>query len=218
MINIKKHLRYYIFFLLGITMPFTTLAHPHSFIDMQTKVLFKENKLTGFEMFWQLDEIASSDIIYELNNSKNRENTKKFIEKDLMDNLIKSHYFSYLYDQNNNPIKYTTKPSNYYIEVKNHRVLFHFTFYLTYPQSIEQQTFRLMTYDPSYYVSMTYSGKQDIFSHHKQCTTTLEDAQADSDLRLYAAGLDKNQSGILPDNSDGSLGAMFAQTVNISCH
>ena len=34
-------------------------AHPHSFLDIQTKALMQKTQLTGFQMHWTLDEIAS---------------------------------------------------------------------------------------------------------------------------------------------------------------
>ena len=38
-------------------------AHPHSFLDIQTKALMQETQLTGFQMHWTLDEIASAVLI-----------------------------------------------------------------------------------------------------------------------------------------------------------
>ena len=37
--------------LLGLSLisPFSVLAHPHAFIDMQTKPLVKDNQLIGFD-------------------------------------------------------------------------------------------------------------------------------------------------------------------------
>ena len=51
--------------LLGLSLisPFSVLAHPHAFIDMQIKPLVKDNQLIGFSTQWLLDEASSSAVL-----------------------------------------------------------------------------------------------------------------------------------------------------------
>ena len=50
--------------------PFSALAHPHAFIDMQTKPLVKDNQLIGFSTQWLLDEASSSAVLYDVKQAK----------------------------------------------------------------------------------------------------------------------------------------------------
>ena len=50
--------------------PFSALAHPHAFIDMQTKPLVKDNQLMGFSTQWLLDEASSSAVLYDVKQAK----------------------------------------------------------------------------------------------------------------------------------------------------
>ncbi|MDP8051164.1 DUF1007 family protein [Pasteurella atlantica] len=190
-------------------------AHPHSWIDMKNNVLIEEGKLIGFQMEWTLDEMASSSLIYEMKVSENKLETRKEITKDMQNTAISNHYFSYLYDENNQPIKYTTKPKNTYFEIKNNQVIFHITFYLTNPQEVKNRLFKLFTYEPSYYISMNYEDSNALLLSDvdRLCKLELKKPQINADLKEYASNLDKSDN---PDENL-SLGAQFAQEVAIIC-
>ncbi|MDP8033717.1 DUF1007 family protein [Pasteurella atlantica] len=190
-------------------------AHPHSWIDMKNNVLIEEGKLIGFQMEWTLDEMASSSLIYEMKVSENKLETRKEITKDMQNTAISNHYFSYLYDENNQPIKYTTKPKNTYFEIKNNQVIFHITFYLTNPQEVKNRRFKLFTYEPSYYISMNYEDSNALLLSDvdRLCKLELKEPQINADLKEYASNLDKSDN---PDENL-SLGAQFAQEVAIVC-
>ncbi|MDP8163458.1 DUF1007 family protein [Pasteurella skyensis] len=193
----------------------TCSAHPHSWIDMKNNVLIEEGKLIGFQMEWTLDEMASSSLIYEMKVSEDKLETRKEITKDMQNTAISNHYFSYLYDENNQPIKYTTKPKNTYFEIKNNQVIFHITFYLTYPQEVKNRRFKLFTYEPSYYISMSYEDSNALLLSDVDslCKLELKEPQINADLKEYASNLDKSDN---PDENL-SLGAQFSQEVVIVC-
>lgn len=48
-------------------------SHPHSFVDLKTNVIVEGSMLKSFQMEWMLDEIASSELIYEVKNSQDKE-------------------------------------------------------------------------------------------------------------------------------------------------
>ncbi|MBR0574368.1 MULTISPECIES: DUF1007 family protein [Pasteurellaceae] len=192
-----------------------SFSHPHSWIDVKNNVLIEEGKLIGFQMEWTLDEMASSSLIYEMKVSENKLETRKEITKDMQNTAISNHYFSYLYDENNQPIKYTTKPKNTYFEIKNNQVIFHITFYLTNPQEVKNRRFKLFTYEPSYYISMNYEDSNALLLSDvdRLCKLELKKPQINADLKEYASNLDKSDN---PDKNL-SLGAQFAQEVAIVC-
>ena len=87
--------------LLGLFVSFGVLAHPHAFIDIQTTPIIENNQLTGFSMKWTLDEPSSSAVIYDMKQARTKSEKQKLLD-DVMGNIVSEHYFSYLYDAQNN--------------------------------------------------------------------------------------------------------------------
>ncbi|HGO5854807.1 TPA: DUF1007 family protein [Mannheimia haemolytica] len=193
------------------------IAHPHSFVDLKNKVIVDGSLLKSFQMEWMLDEVTSSELIYELNNSKDKEKTQKDITAEMVQSALQNHYFSVLYDSKNQPIKFTTQPTETRFEVKQNRVVFYITFHLSKPYDLKQNRAIFSTYEPSYYIAMEYNRENEVSISNASCKATLKQPQVDTKLRLYASSLDKTQSPDMPTNEDYSLGAQFAQKVEIIC-
>ena len=151
--------------LLGLLLisPFSALAHPHAFIDMQTKPLVKDNKLIGFSTQWLLDEASSSAVLYDVKQAKGDKAAQQKLVDEVMANVVNEHYFSYVFDKENHKIKYTKHPENYGMRVKGNEVEYYFDFLLAQPQSLQNNEFTLMTYDRSY---MQYIAKERIILLH----------------------------------------------------
>lgn len=192
-------------------------SHPHSFIDLKNNIILEGKTLKSFQMEWMLDEVSSSELIYEMQSSKNKAKTQKDITEEMVQTAIQNHYFSTLYDSQNQPIKFTTKPTETRFEIKKNRVIFHITFHISHPYELKQNKVRFYTYEPSYYISMEYNRQSDVRINNNQCRATLVQPKVDTKLRLYASSLDKNQSSEIGNNEDFSLGAQFAQKVEIIC-
>lgn len=193
------------------------LAHPHSFVDLKNNVIVDGTTLKSFQMEWTLDEIASSELIYEVNTSTDKAKTTKDITAEMVQSALQNHYFSVLYDSKNQPIKFTTTPTDTRFEINKNRVVFYITFHLSKPYELKQNKARFYTYEPSYYIAMEYNREQDLTITNANCKATLIQPQVDSKLRLYASSLDKTQSPEMPENEDYSLGAQFAQKVELLC-
>ncbi|TNG96553.1 DUF1007 family protein [Pasteurellaceae bacterium USgator11] len=188
-------------------------AHPHAFIDMQTQFLIKDQQLIGLRMAWLFDEAASSELIYDIQISQNPAETKRQISDSIMQNIVNQHYFSYFYDQRQQPLKYTSKPDQYQLNVIGNHILFSFNFYLSQAQPIHNFHGTLSSYDPSYYVAMTYpQAPARTIADYPQCQVTLQTPNVDQKIKDYAASLDKSQK-----DDDMTLGALFAQQVVLSC-
>ncbi|EER47533.1 hypothetical protein AM305_07628 [Actinobacillus minor NM305] len=207
-LNIMK----YIFFSLLSLFSVSLWAHPHSFVDLKTKALVNDKTLTGFQMDWTLDEIASSTLIYELQASDRPDKTKSTILNEMIETAKEEHYFSYLYNQKNDLIKFTDKPEDYAFEIKNNRIIFTVKFYLEKPQQLGELPTVLMTYEPTYYMGMEYNSEKELAITDSNCQIRLIQPKVDNSLKQYASGLDKDQT---PE--DGSLGRHFAQKVSMTC-
>lgn len=199
-------------FLSGFCYSSALFAHPHAFIDMQTTPLIKDNQLIGFSMKWTLDEPSSSAVLYDMKQAKTKAEQQKLID-DVMANVVNEHYFSYLYDANNNKIKYSKHPQNYGVNARGLQLQYYFDIPLAHPHPLEHSTLTLQTYDSTYYVAMTYSNQSEVnFSTlPTQCQGKLIEPNVDEKIQSYASSLDKNQ------REDDSLGAIFAQKLVIHC-
>ena len=199
--------------LLGLSISCSVLAHPHAFIDMQTTPIIENNQLTGLSMKWTLDEPSSSAVIYDMKQAKTKNEQQKLID-DVMGNVVSEHYFSYLYDNQHNKIKYSPHPQNYGVKIQGLQLQYYFDVPLAHSQKLEKNTFSLQTYDPTYYVAMAYASKSavDFSALPKNCQGKLIEPNVDEKIQAYASSLDKSQK-----NEDDSLGVMFAQKIIIQC-
>ena len=147
--------------LLGLLVisPLSALAHPHAFIDMQTKPLVKDNQLIGFSTQWLLDEASSSAVLYDVMQTKGDKAAKQKLIDEVMVNIVNEHYFSYVFDKENHKIKYKKQPENYGMRVKGNEVEYYFDFLSAQPQTLQNNEFTLMTYDSTHYVAMRYVEK-----------------------------------------------------------
>ena len=191
-------------------------AHPHAFIDMQTKPLVKDNQLIGFSTQWLLDEASSSAVLYDVKQAKGDKTAQQKLVDEVMANVVNEHYFSYVFDKENHKIKYKKQPENYGMRVKGNEVEYYFDFLLAQPQTLQNNEFTLMTYDSTYYVAMRYAeiGKRavDFSALPANCKGEVLEPNVDEKIKSYASSLDKSQK-----NEDDSLGVLFAQKVKIKC-
>ena len=201
---------------LSLISPFSVLAHPHAFIDMQTKPLVEDNQLIGFSVQWLLDEASSSAVLYDMMQTKGDKAAQQKLVDEVMANVVNEHYFSYVFDKENHKIKYKKQPENYGARVKGNEVEYYFDFLLAQPQALQNNEFTLMTYDSTYYVAMRYVeiGKRavDFSSLPANCKGEVLEPNVDEKIKSYASSLDKSQK-----NEDDSLGVLFAQKVKIKC-
>lgn len=200
-----------------MTYSITVLAHPHAFVEIKNKVLVENNQLIGFRMQWVLDEASSAEMLYDLALAGNDDNAKQAIADEIMQNVVAEHYFSYLYDKNQQAIKYKALPQNYGATAIDNQIMYYFDFLLAKPQLLQQNQFSLATYDASYYVFMYYNQEHvasvlDFSDLPINCKGALIEPNVDQQLQAYAQSLDKSQQ-----DEDLTLGAQFAQKVVLIC-
>nr|WP_230468096.1 DUF1007 family protein [Biostraticola tofi] len=191
------------------------IAHPHSFIDMQTEIQSQGATLSGFKMSWTMDEITSADLLYDAGDAPEDAEIWKKLAAEVMANVLGQHYFSELY-QNGKPLKFENRPSEYRLYREGNKVRLVFVLPLAHPAALNDGSVTLSTFDPTYYVDMAYPDKNSITlpdSLKGQCETRLMTPNPNASLKSYALSLDKEDS----PGEDEDLGQQFAQKVTLEC-
>lgn len=192
-----------------------TIAHPHSFIDMRIAIDTQQDNYSGITYIWKMDPMTSADIAYELKGIKNDDPRWKKQEAIIMANILVQNYFTDFYYQNKK-VKFKTIPNSYRLQKDGFQLVFTFSTSLAQPLPIANSLVEILTYDPTFYVSMTYQNKQQIdvpLEIAAHCNVILKEAEITDAMRSYAFSLDTDQS---PDE-DLALGKQFAQRINIQC-
>lgn len=194
----------------------SVFAHPHSFIDMQTTVESQNENITGLRMVWTMDPITSADLLYDAGNAAKDSEVWKKLAAEVMANVLGQHYFTDIY-RDNRPIKYRPTPTEYHLSRKGNQAVLEFVLPLAHPQPLAGKPLLISTYDPTYFVDMSYVDEKAIRlapSLISRCKTTLATPKPDAGLQSYALSLDKADAPA----EDMELGKQFAQRVTLQCH
>lgn len=192
-----------------------TVAHPHSFIDMETTLIAENQTLTGIEYVWKMDPMTSADILYDLMNTKEDSPQWKKQAASVMANIIAQSYFSELnYQNKKQPLKLF--PDTYRMTREELQIVMSFRVSLLHPIPLTGSTIELKTYEPTFFVSMTYNSKRAVHlspPDASQCRLIFTEADPSDTLKDYALSLD---TGDTPDD-DLTLGRQFAQQITLHC-
>lgn len=192
------------------------MAHPHSFIDMNTTFVSKDQQLIGLKMVWVMDEMTSADLLYDAENAASDSEVWKKLAAEVMANVLGQHYFTDIY-RDGQAVKYLNLPTEYHLSRQGHKAVLEFVLPLAEPQPLAGKPFDIATYDPTYFVDMTYQDKKALHLPPEmadRCKFTLMTPKPDALLQAYALSLDKNDS----PGEDMALGQQFAQRVTLQCH
>lgn len=203
--------------LLLVTLFFSAAAacHPHSFITMKAELKSQNDRLTGIKMVWTMDEITSADLLYDAGQARPGDVVWKKLAAQVMANVLGQHYFTELW-QEKTRIKFLNLPQEYNLSRSGHKAVLEFIVPLSEPQPLAGKRYRMLTFDPSYFVDMQYETSQDIAMDENlkaHCQLKLTTPQPDASLQQYALSLDKADAP--PEDMD--LGRQFAQTVTLIC-
>lgn len=199
-----------------LALPLTAFAHPHSFIDMQTTLVTDQKQLTGLKMVWTMDEITSADLLYDAQKAKTDSDIWKKLAAEVMARVLSQHYFTDFYREGK-PVKYLDLPSEYKLSRKGDQAVLEFVMPLAVPQLLSGKPMVFSTFDPSYFVDMTYKDQSALHlpaELAQVCTLTLFTPKPNVSLQSYALSLDKADAP--PEDMD--LGQQFAQKVTVQCH
>ena len=198
-----------------MVLSWTSAAHPHSFISLQSEPVVKDGLLSAFKMRWTMDEITSSDLLYDAGNAKPGSEVWKKLAAEVMANVLGQHYFSELWN-NGQKVKFDNLPTAYGLARQGHQAVLTFTLPLAKPQPLAGQTYTFSTFDPTYYVDMSYEKDGDVAfapDYKGACKVSVHTPKPNDDMLSYAQSLDKEDAPA----EDMELGKQFAQKVTVQC-
>lgn len=191
------------------------LAHPHSFISLVSTVMVKDGQLTGLQMRWTMDEMTSADLLYDAGDAKPDSPVWKKLAAEVMANVLGQHYFTEFW-HNGEKVKFVNMPIEYGLARVDHQAVLTFILPLAHPQPLKGQTYRFATFDPSYFVDMSYDQPSDARlpeALKPNCKISVVTPQPTQDMQAFALSLDKADA----PPEDMELGKQFAQQVTLQC-
>lgn len=194
---------------------FTIAAHPHSFIRLKTEVLGHNGQFIGLKMRWTMDELTSADLLYDAGDAQPGDEIWKKLAAEVMANVLGQHYFSEIW-HNGQKVKFLDRPAEYGMEREGYQAVLTFILPLATPQPLKGQQFTFTTYDPGYYVDMSYEENGDVTlapDVQHLCKVAVSTPNPGEEVLSYAQSLDKEDA----PEEDMQLGKQFAQTVTLSC-
>ncbi|APG19226.1 hypothetical protein A3780_17250 [Kosakonia radicincitans] len=194
---------------------FTVSAHPHSFIQLKTQVLAENGHFSGLKMRWTMDEITSADLLYDAGNAQPGDEVWKKLAAEVMANVLGQHYFTEVW-HNGQKVKFLNRPTEYGMEREGHQAVLTFILPLAEPQPLSGQQYTFSTFDPTYFVDMSYDKASDASltaELQKSCKLAVHTPKPGEEVLNYAQSLDKADA----PEEDMELGKQFAQTVTLSC-
>lgn len=194
---------------------FNVGAHPHSFIHLKTEIVSDNNQFVALKMRWTMDEITSADLLYDAGNAKPGDEIWKKLAAEVMANVLGQHYFTEVW-HNGQKVKFKNRPTEYGMEREEHQAVLTFVLPLAEPQPLSGQTYIISTFDPTYYVDMSYDKDSDASlarTLRKQCRISVHTPTPNEQTLNFAQSLDKEDA----PPEDMELGKQFAQTVTLQC-
>lgn len=97
-----------------------------------------------------------------------------------------------------------------------HQAVLTFVLPLAHPQPLAGQTYTFSTFDPTYYVDMSYAKESDVTlptTLQKSCKLAVHTPKPSEETLNFAVSLDKEDA----PPEDMELGKQFAQQVTLQC-
>ncbi|MGB2078191.1 MAG: DUF1007 family protein [Vibrio sp.] len=190
-----------------------TWAHPHSWISVKTQLLSQDQKITAIKMDWEFDAMTSAYTLDgEDTSPEHLEQTLQNLANESIQNMLAEHYFTYFY-QGDNPIRYFEAENARYT-LKQGKLTLSFELPLEKPQPVQGQSLKLLVFEPSYYIDMTWKSEDDIKLSGdlaKACQVEIIEPTPTPEQMSYAMSLPADAD---PDNA---LGQLFTQTAEFHC-
>lgn len=202
-----------ILFIIGSTQSALLNAHPHSWVDIETKIIGQDNQISGLQMSWRFDDMTSMYVLDDEDMSpENKQSTLQRLADDMLENMQRVHFMTYIGfdDQQHYELK-ATRTAN--LQQDGLRLILHFRLELITPIIVNSRV-SLRVFDPSYYTDMSWLDAGDVqlsSALSARCKVDIVAPQANAQQMAYAMALPADSE------ADNNLGALFTQKAEVQC-
>ncbi|TVQ36013.1 MAG: DUF1007 family protein [Geminicoccaceae bacterium] len=188
------------------------VAHPHGWIDIQTKLHFDDaGRLIAIDQAWLFDDLYSAFILEEFaaDGLTVEEGLVELGRADI-EALADFDYFTVV-KRAGEPVP-LGRVEHFANGVAANRIWLRFELPLAAPLPMDEGEVRYAVFDPTYFIEILHLGDPPVlFEGRTGCGFELIEPDPPSEMVWLAAALDMGQSG-----GDG-LGAYFAEWVIVQC-
>ena len=190
-------------------------SHPHEFVEMWTEVQMDGTKATAMRYRWRFDEFFSAYALEPADPDGDGKVEQAEIEKvhaQILTNIQPIDYFTRFEEKSLQPKLGTATPLA--TRLVGRQLEIEFTVPFQSPVDLSEKQLVYAIYDNEFYIAMNHSVDDiavQIKGAAKGCSSKMEEANPDEDVREFASSLGKDESG------GQDLGINFAEWVVISC-
>jgi ABC-type uncharacterized transport system substrate-binding protein len=188
-------------------------AHPHAWIDVQSKLRFSSAGLVmAIDEEWFFDELYTGFVVEDM--ADGRKVTPQVVSgfgAKVIENLQPFDYFTTV-TAGGKPVKLGTV-TEFRSEMVGARLKLRFSIPLPAPVDPAATPLKLSVYDPTYFIEMRHANDKAISLQDAPaaCRATLQRAKPSESTIAKAFALDKDAK------ADDTLGRLFADTVALGC-
>ena len=200
--------------LLATLLPSAARAHPHSWIDVRSAVLFADDgRVTGIEQQWTFDELYTSYVVEEMGGGKKP--SPKVVSQFASKVIANLEPFRYFVDVtvDGKPVK-PARVTQYVSEMRGQRLWLRFVLPLASPIDPRRHATAFSVYDPTYYIAMEHADLRAVSltgAPSAACQPALERTTPSPSVLARAFSMDAGAP------ADDTLGRQFAQKVVLTC-
>lgn len=188
-------------------------AHPHAWIDLRSTVILDDSgRVAAIEQEWLFDQFYTLFLTEDLDFTDGEAAAYADLAQTAMKNLRDYDYFTVVRAGGEKIALETVGEAEG--ELRGGRFWLRFTVPLARPVDPETEAVSYSVYDPTYYIEVLHM-KGDLVAFRGtgsgSCLGEIVPPNPDPEFVALAQALDKNAE------ADSSLGAVFAERVEVSC-
>lgn len=198
--------------------PRAAQAHPHAFIDVETRVMFNaEGAVIGLREEWLFDPLYTAFALYDFDNdAPDFQDRINDLMTENLSNLGDYDLFTEI-EAGGKPVTFGP-PENTSTNIIDDRLIMRFTLMFDQPVTLSSSgndaKLVYKIFDPTYYIQMRHSlddGRIFLDNAPEGCTSKLVEPNPTTEQIFMAADLDRNAEA--PEG----LGRLFSEMVTITC-
>lgn len=196
----------------GVALP--VVAHPHSWIDMVSRLQIDEQqRLTELHLSWLFDEFYSATVFDEAQEKGHSQQQElALFLQDTLANLATENYLNRMTLDGKKVHFGPAKEGK--VSVSDGQIRIDYTLPLAQPLPLAGHRLQFAIYDATYYVEMLHHTERAIQlegAGASQCQRRLQPPNPSAEQMSFALSLDKTQQG------DDGLGTAFAEQIVVTC-